>query len=157
MNQTQGYMDVHSSHLASSQPYSQGPTESVAHYNHYPPLLHHGSYSHGSSYPPYGYANGVSSPATSQPMTNALAPSVHTTHLPVQPRMFLLLCVVITLLMLSSHGRSGFEHAWLPRESVVSAASTPADGHHRPDQPAGREAKGVGDPVGGRGHAVLPD
>lgn len=88
MNQTQPYMDVHSSHLASSQPYSQAPTESVSHYSHYPPLLHHhGSYGHGSSYPPYGYANGVSSPATSQPMSNALAPPMQTTHLPLQPPM----------------------------------------------------------------------
>lgn len=109
MNQTQPYMDVHSSHLASSQPYSQAPTEGVAHYSHYPPLLHHGSYSHGSSYPPYGYPNGVSSPATTQPMTSALAPAIHTTHLPLQPRMFPPLHIVVALLMVCSNGGFRFE------------------------------------------------
>ncbi|KAL1954203.1 hypothetical protein VTO42DRAFT_1519 [Malbranchea cinnamomea] len=92
MNQTQPYLDVHPSHLASTQPYTSqpGPAENVSHYPQYQaPVLHPTSYGHGtSSYPQYGYPNGVSSPTTSQPITNALAPPMQTSGLlPLHPPM----------------------------------------------------------------------
>ena len=80
MNQTQPYMDVQSSHLASSQPYtSQGtPTEnSISHYPQYqqPSLLQPGptAYAPSHNYPPqYGYSNGITSPPSNQPVPNPL-------------------------------------------------------------------------------------
>jgi protein SOK2 len=95
--QTQSYMDVHSSHLASTQPYTSsqpGTTDNIQqHYPHYPqpPVLHPGPSSYGpttTSYSPYGYPNGVSSPqTTSQPVTTGLAPPITSHILPLPPGM----------------------------------------------------------------------
>ncbi|KAJ9209244.1 hypothetical protein DTO166G4_9163 [Paecilomyces variotii] len=90
MNQTQPYMDVHSSHLSSAQPYaSQGATAgSLTHYQPYqqPPVLHPGSttYAPTGSYSHYGYANGVTSPqAASQPSTTSMTSQVPAQLLPL--------------------------------------------------------------------------
>ncbi|OJJ50501.1 hypothetical protein ASPZODRAFT_193696 [Penicilliopsis zonata CBS 506.65] len=77
MNQTQSYMDVHASHLASSQPYgSQGASTALAHYPPYhqqPPILQPTSSYAPASYSQYGYANGVASPqSVSQPPASSL-------------------------------------------------------------------------------------
>ncbi|KAJ5605943.1 hypothetical protein N7510_008724 [Penicillium lagena] len=69
MNQTAPYMDVHSSHLSSAQPYaSQGATSgAMSHYpyHHQPPVLQPASsYAPAASYPQYGYGNPVTSPPT---------------------------------------------------------------------------------------------
>ncbi|DAA76391.1 TPA_exp: Uncharacterized protein A8136_0705 [Trichophyton benhamiae CBS 112371] len=93
MNQTQPYMDVQSSHLASSQPYtSQGtPTEnSISHYPQYqqPSLLQPGptAYAPSHSYPPqYGYSNGITSPPSNQPVPNPLNGQGPTQILPLPP------------------------------------------------------------------------
>lgn len=82
MNQTQPYMDMPSSHLTSTQPYSSqaGSTDHLPHYSHYsqPPILHHPgppTYSHGTTpYSAYGYPNSVSSPqSASHPPANMLS------------------------------------------------------------------------------------
>ncbi|GIC84965.1 KilA-N domain-containing protein [Aspergillus udagawae] len=78
MNQTQPYMDVHSSHLSSAQPYaSQAPTAgAMAHYPQYhqqPPVLQPAStYGPASSYSQYAYPSGVASsqPAPPPPSTS---------------------------------------------------------------------------------------
>lgn len=99
MNQTQPYMDVHSSHLSSAQPYaSQGATAgSLTHYQPYqqPPVLHPGSTTYAStgSYSHYGYANGVTSPqAASQPPTTSMTSQVPAQLLPL-PGKFLIVSV----------------------------------------------------------------
>ncbi|RLL92947.1 hypothetical protein CFD26_100258 [Aspergillus turcosus] len=78
MNQTQPYMDVHSSHLSSAQPYaSQAATAgAMAHYPQYhqqPPVLQPAStYGPASSYSQYAYPSGVAStqPAPPPPSTS---------------------------------------------------------------------------------------
>ncbi|RHZ67757.1 uncharacterized protein CDV56_109634 [Aspergillus thermomutatus] len=78
MNQTQSYMDVHSSHLSSTQPYaSQAATAgAMAHYPQYhqqPPVLQPAStYGPASSYSQYAYPGGVAStqPAPPPPTTS---------------------------------------------------------------------------------------
>ncbi|EFW15684.1 hypothetical protein D8B26_002234 [Coccidioides posadasii str. Silveira] len=85
MNQTQSYMDVHSSHLPSAQAYTSQPgaVETLSHYPYQqPPLLQPGptAYAPTTSAYPYGYSNPVTSPqSSSQPVTNSLAP-----HAPAQ-------------------------------------------------------------------------
>ncbi|KAK2775925.1 hypothetical protein FQN52_003860 [Onygenales sp. PD_12] len=86
MNQTQQYMDVHASHLSSAQSYSShgAPASGIPPYQYsQPPLLQSGSApypSSASSYPPYGYPNGVTSPqSATQAVTNALS-----SHAPAQ-------------------------------------------------------------------------
>ncbi|EEH49188.2 uncharacterized protein PADG_05267 [Paracoccidioides brasiliensis Pb18] len=86
MNQTQPYLDVHTSHLSSAQPYSSHgtPATGIPPYQYsQPPVLQSGSsYSStgSSSYPSYGYSNGVTSPqSATQAVTNAL-----TAHVPAQ-------------------------------------------------------------------------
>ncbi|KAK2848521.1 hypothetical protein FQN49_005640 [Arthroderma sp. PD_2] len=92
MNQTQPYMDVQSSHLASSQPYtSQGtPAENLSHYSQYqqPSLLQPGptAYAPSHSYPQYGYSNGITSPpASNQSVPNSLNGQGPTQILPLPP------------------------------------------------------------------------
>ncbi|PGG97448.1 protein SOK2 [Blastomyces parvus] len=86
MNQTQSYLDVHTSHLSSAQPYSShgAPASSIPPYQYsQPPVLQPGSSyssSGASSYPSYGYPNGVTSPqSATQAVTNALS-----SHVPAQ-------------------------------------------------------------------------
>ncbi|KMW69476.1 hypothetical protein BDDG_13619 [Blastomyces dermatitidis ATCC 18188] len=86
MNQTQSYLDVHTSHLSSAQPYSSHgtPASSIPPYQYsQPPVLQSGSSyssSGASSYPSYGYPNGVASPqSATQAVTNALS-----SHVPAQ-------------------------------------------------------------------------
>ncbi|KAI2059127.1 hypothetical protein LOZ40_006808 [Ophidiomyces ophidiicola] len=81
MNQTQSYMDVHSSHLASAPPYTTqaGPVETLPHYPYQqPPLLQPGptAYAPTTSAYQYGYSNSTTS---GQPVSNSLAP-----HMPAQ-------------------------------------------------------------------------
>lgn len=85
MNQTQPYMDIHSSHMSSAQSYApQAATAGgLSHYSQYqqPPVLQPSvsNYSNtSSSYAPYGFANGVTSPhsasQTSGPMSSTFPP-----------------------------------------------------------------------------------
>ncbi|KAM5446698.1 hypothetical protein McanMca71_006311 [Microsporum canis] len=90
MNQTQPYMDVQSSHLASSQPYSQGTAaENISHYSQYqqPSLLQPGptAYPPSHSYPQYGYSNGITSPPNNQPVHNSLNGQGPAQILPLPP------------------------------------------------------------------------
>ncbi|WEW57898.1 hypothetical protein PRK78_003365 [Emydomyces testavorans] len=79
MNQTQSYMDVHSSHLPPAQTYTSqaGTVETIPHYAYQqPPLLQPGptTYAPTTSAYQYGYSNPVTSPQSSSlPVTNALA------------------------------------------------------------------------------------
>ncbi|KAL1967817.1 hypothetical protein VTN77DRAFT_2506 [Rasamsonia byssochlamydoides] len=82
MNQTQPYMDVHSSHFSSPQSYaSHGATAGAlvpySHYQQQPPVLQPGSTAYPStanSYSQYGYANGVTSPqSTTQPPSTSIS------------------------------------------------------------------------------------
>ncbi|GES66168.1 APSES transcription factor StuA [Aspergillus terreus] len=80
MNSTQPYMDVHSSHLSSAQPYASqaAPAGSMTHYPgyHQPPVLQPAStYGPASSYSQYAYPTSVTS---SQP------PSSMGSHVPTQ-------------------------------------------------------------------------
>lgn len=80
MNSTQPYMDVHSSHLSSAQPYASqaAPAGAMTHYTgyHQPPVLQPAStYGPASSYSQYAYPNSVTS---SQP------PSSMGSHVPTQ-------------------------------------------------------------------------
>ncbi|PLB47057.1 apses transcription factor StuA [Aspergillus steynii IBT 23096] len=67
MNQTQPYMDVHSSHLSSAQPYASHAATAggIPHYQYHqqPPVLQPASTSYGpaSSYSQYAYPGGVTS------------------------------------------------------------------------------------------------
>ncbi|PGH33283.1 protein SOK2 [[Emmonsia] crescens] len=86
MNQTQPYLDVHTSHLSSAQPYSShgAPPSGIPPYQYsQPPVLQPGSSyssSAGSSYHSYGYPNGVTSPqSATQAVTHALS-----SHVPAQ-------------------------------------------------------------------------
>lgn len=73
MNQTQPYMDVHSSHLSSAQPYAShaATAGAMAHYPQYhqqPPVLQPAStYGPASSYSQYAYPSGVASSQTAPP------------------------------------------------------------------------------------------
>lgn len=86
MNQTQPYLDVHASHLPSAQPYSSHSTSAsgIPPYQYsQPPVLQPGSSyssSGASSYPSYGYPNGVTSPqSATQAVTNTMS-----SHVPAQ-------------------------------------------------------------------------
>ncbi|PGH14785.1 hypothetical protein AJ79_02801 [Helicocarpus griseus UAMH5409] len=90
MNQTQPYMDVHTSHLSSAQPYSSHgtPATGVPPYQYsQPPVLQPGSSyasTASSSYSSYGYPNGVTSPqSATQGVTNALSAHVPAQILPL--------------------------------------------------------------------------
>ena len=67
MNQPQSYMDVHASHVSTSQPYGTLPASGGGNPNmgHYQQTMMQGQGSYPStpaSYPTYSYANGVMSP-----------------------------------------------------------------------------------------------
>ncbi|KAL9109002.1 MAG: hypothetical protein Q9227_006242 [Pyrenula ochraceoflavens] len=69
MNHTQSYLDMHPSHMSSAQPYASqaATTGGLSHYSHYqqPPVLQPNVTNYApspSSYTPYGYPNGVTSP-----------------------------------------------------------------------------------------------
>jgi len=87
MNQTQPYMDVHSSHLSSGQSYtSQAATAGpLTHYTPYqqPPLLQPASTYATGSYSQYGYANGVTSQQTTQPPSTTMTSQVSSQLLPL--------------------------------------------------------------------------
>lgn len=92
MNQTQPYMDMHSSHLSSAQSYApQGATAgSLPHYQPYqqqPPVIQQGSTTYApasGTYPSYGYSNGVTSPQSgSQPVSTAMNSQVPAQLLPL--------------------------------------------------------------------------
>lgn len=93
MNQTQPYMDVHPSNLSSAQSYTPhgAPAASLPpQYHQYPqpPVLQPGATSYASSaassYPSYGYSNGVTSPQSGpQPVTNSLVPQTPAQILPL--------------------------------------------------------------------------
>ncbi|KAE8131387.1 apses transcription factor StuA [Aspergillus pseudotamarii] len=91
MNHTQPYMDVHSSHLSSAQPYaSQAATAGgIAHYPQYhqqPPVLQPASTTYGpaSSYSQYAYPGGVtSSQPGPQPPTTSVSSQVPAQLLPL--------------------------------------------------------------------------
>ena len=94
MNQTQPYMDMPSSHLTSTQPYSSqaSSADHVPPYSHYsqPPVLHHhpgtATYGHGTApaYSAYGYPNNVSSPQSApQPSANMLSLPPRKFELPI--------------------------------------------------------------------------
>ncbi|KAL4889794.1 hypothetical protein BDV59DRAFT_103920 [Aspergillus ambiguus] len=85
MNSTQPYMDVHSSHLSSAQPYASqaAPAGGMAHYPgyHQPPVLQPAStYGPTSSYSQYAYPSGVTS---SQPPPSSMSSHVPTQLLPL--------------------------------------------------------------------------
>ncbi|KAF9886138.1 hypothetical protein FE257_011963 [Aspergillus nanangensis] len=86
MNSTQPYMDVHSSHLSSAQPYASHAATAggMAHYQYHqqPPVLQPASTTYGpaSSYSPYAYPGGVTS---SQPGPQPPASSM-SSHVPSQ-------------------------------------------------------------------------
>lgn len=81
MNQTQSYMDVHSSHLSSAQPYASHASSSSAlpnyhQYHQQPPVLQPASAAYGpaSSYSQYGYPSSVTSPqSAAQPATSSVS------------------------------------------------------------------------------------
>lgn len=80
MNQTQPYMDVHSSHLSSAQPYASHAATAggITHYPQYhqqPPVLQPASTSYGpaSSYTQYAWPAGVTSSQGHQPPTSMSA------------------------------------------------------------------------------------
>jgi protein SOK2 len=91
MNHTQPYMDVHSSHLSSAQPYaSQAATAGgIAHYTQYhqqPPVLQPASTTYGpaSSYSQYAYPGGVtSSQPGPQPPATSMSSQVPAQLLPL--------------------------------------------------------------------------
>lgn len=92
MNQTQPYMDVHSSHFSSPQSYaSQSATAGAlvpySHYQQQPPVLQPGSTAYPStanSYSQYGYANGVTSTqSTTQPPTTSIPSQIPGQLLPL--------------------------------------------------------------------------
>lgn len=88
MNQTQSYMDVHTSHFSSPQPYgSHGATAGgmvpYSHYQQPPPLLPPGSTGYPSTQGSYSYpySNGVAS--TTQPASNSISSQVPAQILPL--------------------------------------------------------------------------
>ncbi|PYH76930.1 apses transcription factor StuA, partial [Aspergillus uvarum CBS 121591] len=91
MNQTQPYMDVHSSHLSSGQPYASHAATAggIAHYPQYhqqPPVLQPASTTYGpaSSYAQYAYPGGVTSSQPGlQPPTTSLSGQVPAQLLPL--------------------------------------------------------------------------
>ncbi|PYH40123.1 cell pattern formation-associated protein stuA, partial [Aspergillus saccharolyticus JOP 1030-1] len=91
MNQTQPYMDVHSSHLSSGQPYASHAATAggIAHYPQYhqqPPVLQPASSTYGpaSSYAQYAYPGGVSSSQPGpQPPSTSLSGQVPAQLLPL--------------------------------------------------------------------------
>lgn len=91
MNQTQPYMDVHSSHFSSPQSYasSSATAGALVPYSHYqqPPVLQPGSTAYPStanSYSQYGYTNGVTSTqSTTQPPTTSIPSQIPGQLLPL--------------------------------------------------------------------------
>ncbi|GCB28095.1 cell pattern formation-associated protein stuA [Aspergillus awamori] len=89
MNQTQSYIDVHSSHLSSAQPYAPHAATAggLAHYQYQqPPVLQPASTTYGpaSSYSQYAYPGGVtSSQGGPQPPTTSMSSGVPTQLLPL--------------------------------------------------------------------------
>ncbi|KAE8144138.1 hypothetical protein BDV25DRAFT_113483 [Aspergillus avenaceus] len=94
MSHTQPYMDVHSSHLSSTQPYvtQSAATGGIPHYPHYhqqPPVLQPASTTYGpaSSYSQYAYHGGVgSSQPGPQPPTTSMSSQVPAQLLPLPGR-----------------------------------------------------------------------
>lgn len=89
MNHTPPYMDVHSSHLSSAQPYaSQAATAGgMSHYSYpqHPPVLQPASTTYGpaSSYPQYGYGPVTSPQSATQPPATSMTSQVHAQLLPL--------------------------------------------------------------------------
>lgn len=119
MNQTQSYMDVHTSHFSSPQPYgSHGATAGgmvpYSHYQQPPPILPPGSAGYPSTPSSYSYpySNGVTS--TTQPASNSISSQVPAQILPLPGE---LLCHGLLLLpadlIIYSHDQSYSDSPWI--------------------------------------------
>ncbi|KAH8695952.1 apses transcription factor StuA [Talaromyces proteolyticus] len=114
MNQTQSYMDVHSSHFSSPQPYgSHGATAGTmvpySHYQQPPPVLPPGSTGYPSTPSSYSYpySNGVTS--TTQASSTSINNQVPTQILPLP---------AMTTHTVTPHGYVGGTNASSPQPSI---------------------------------------
>lgn len=111
MNHTPPYMDVHSSHLSSAQPYaSQAATAGgISHYSPYPtqpPVLQPASTTYGpaSSYSHYGYPGAVTSPqSATQPSATSMSSQMPAQLLPL-PGKSIILYIYNFILLSTTYG-----------------------------------------------------